>query len=100
MTTLLVVTAASGPRAVGSFAVNPGDLWIRGRCAGGNLNLHLEPLAVLPIPCDRLNNLPFQNQITLRRARQVTLSVVAPEAMVWGLRVEQDWRQHPERQAA
>lgn len=88
--TLLVVEKVAGSREVGSFAALPGELWIGGRCSGGDIELHLDPLAVLPMQCDRLRDLPFQNQITLRNPRQLTLSVVAPEGVVWGLRVEQD----------
>lgn len=97
LTTLLLVTSAAGPRQVGSFPATAGHLWIRGRCAGGDLQLHVDPLAVLPMPCDKLGDLPFENRITLRRARQITISVVAPASMIWGLRVEQYPGQRIER---
>lgn len=87
--TLLLVTASSGTEDAGAFSADAGVLWIRGRCSGGDLTLHLMSIADLPIHCDELGGLPFQNQITLPQTRQVVLSVSAAPAVIWGLRAEQ-----------
>lgn len=74
---------------VGSFLAEPGDLWISGRCAGGDLEVRVYPVTVLPIPCRVLADGRFLNQIVMVRPTTVTVSVVAPAAVTWDLQVQQ-----------
>jgi hypothetical protein len=53
------------------------------------LELRLDPVAVLPIPCDRMGALPFLNQVVMRRPTLIRVSVVAPASVTWNLRVQQ-----------
>lgn len=88
-TTLLTVPTSSGSAEVGTFEAQPGNLWIGGQCWGGELELHVEPLSVLPIPCDAPDGQPFQNQIVMRAPTEIRLSVVAADTVTWNLVVEQ-----------
>lgn len=90
LTTRLVAGATTGSSEVGTFRAEPGDLWVGGRCAGGDLELHVAPVAVLPVPCERLGGVPFLNRIVMRRPTEVTVSVTAPQTVTWNLRVEQE----------
>ncbi len=87
--TLLVVAATTGSRTVGKASVAVGDLWLTGRCDHGTLKLHIEPLAVLPVPCDDLAGAPFANQIVIDTPATYRIRVEAPSGLTWNLRVEQ-----------
>jgi len=67
----------------------PGDLWIGGRCAGGALEVHADPVTVLPIDCAALGGGPFLNQIVMARRTTVTVSVTAPTTVTWSVQVRQ-----------
>ena len=85
----LAAATTSGPAEVGSFLAEPGDLWVGGRCSGGDLQVRLDPVTVLPIPCQALAGQPFLNQIVMTRPTTVTVSVAAPATVTWELRVQQ-----------
>ncbi|WBB79847.1 hypothetical protein O7606_00060 [Micromonospora sp. WMMD882] len=87
--TLLVVAATEGTRQVGEARVAVGDLWLTGRCAHGTLELHVEPLAVLPVRCDDLRGVPFTHQIVVDAPATYRIRVAAPPGLTWNLRVEQ-----------
>ena len=80
----------SGTAEVGSFEADAGDLWVGGRCSGGDLEVRVDPVAVLPIPCESLGGEPFMNQIVMARPTTVTVSVSASAAVTWDLRVQQE----------
>ncbi len=88
--TRLAATTTSGSAEVGSFEAEQGDLWVGGRCSGGDLQVRLDPVAVLPIPCQVLAGEPFLNQIVMTRATTVTVSVDAPATVTWDLQVQQE----------
>lgn len=85
----LAADTTSGSAEVGSFLAEPGDLWVGGQCSGGDLEVHVDPVAVLPIPCEGLAGQPFLNQIVLTRSTTVTVSVTAPPTVTWDLKVRQ-----------
>lgn len=87
--TRLAAAATSGSAEVGSFLAEPGDLWVGGRCSGGNLEVRVDPVAVLPIPCQELPGEQFLNQIVMTRSTTVTVSVTAPATVTWDLQVQQ-----------
>jgi hypothetical protein len=89
LATRLVTVATTGTAEVGTFVATRGDLWLGGRCTGGELELRVDPVAVFPIPCDSLGGLPFLNRVVMRRPTMVTVSAVAPAEVTWNLRVEQ-----------
>lgn len=85
----LTAVTTTGPGQVGSFLAEPGDLWVGGRCSGGDLQVHVHPVAVLPISCQALAGGPFLNQIVMARSTTVTVSVDAPATVTWDLQVQQ-----------
>jgi hypothetical protein len=87
-TTRLAATT-SGSADVGSFQAEPGDLWVGGRCSGGDIEVRVDPVTVLPIPCEALAGEPFLNQIVLNRSTTVTVSVAAPATVTWDLKIQQ-----------
>lgn len=87
--TKLAAPTTAGSAGVGSFLAAPGDLWIGGRCSGGDLEVHVDPVAVFPIPCRALAGEPFLNQVVMARPTTVTVSVTAPETVSWELEVQQ-----------
>lgn len=87
--TRLAATTVSGSAQVGSFVAEPGDLWVGGRCSGGSLEVRVDPVAVLPIPCQALAGGQFLNQVVMTRSTTVTVSVTAPTAVTWDLRIQQ-----------
>jgi hypothetical protein len=87
--TRLAATSTSGSARVGSFQAEPGDLWIGGRCSGGDLEVHVDPVAVLPIPCQALPGGQFLNQIVMARSTEITVSVAAGPTVTWDVQVRQ-----------
>lgn len=89
LNTRLTAPTTAGSAEVGSFLAVPGDLWIGGRCSGGDLEVHVDPVVVLPIPCRALAGEPFLNQVVMTRPTTVTVLVTAPETVTWELEVQQ-----------
>jgi hypothetical protein len=87
--TRLAAATTSGSADVGSFLAGPGDLWVGGRCSGGDLEVHVDPVAVLPIPCRALAGGQFLNQIVMTRSTTVTVSVAAAGTVTWDLQLRQ-----------
>ncbi|MGW9195587.1 hypothetical protein [Micromonospora chersina] len=87
--TLLVIAATRGSSVATSVRVGSGDLWLTGRCADGTVRLHIDPLAVLPIPCEDMAGVPFANQLVINSPATYQVWVEAPAAVTWNLRVEQ-----------
>ena len=87
--TRLAADTTTGSAEVGSFQAEPGDLWVGGRCSGDDLEVHVDPVAVLPIPCQALDGEPFLNQIVMTRSTTVTVSVTAPATATWNLQIQQ-----------
>lgn len=90
-----LAATASGSATVGAFPAVPGDLWIGGRCAGGGLEVRVEPVTVLPIDCSALGGEPFLNQIVMARRTTVTVSVTASTTVTWSVQVRQGGRARP-----
>lgn len=88
-TTRLAAATTSGSAEVGSFLAESGDLWVGGRCSGGDLQVHVDPVAVLPIPCQALAGGQFLNQIVMTQSTAVTVSVTAPTTVTWDLQIQQ-----------
>lgn len=89
LTTLAVVAARTGGHEVGTVTARVGDLWIHGDCVGGRIEIHADPVVVLPIVCDSLGDAAFMNQISISAETVITLSVAADAQTTWNLRVEQ-----------
>lgn len=87
--TRLAAATTSGSAEVGSFLAEPGDLWVGGRCSGGHLEVRVDPVSVLPIPCQALPGGQFLNQIVLNRPTTLTVSVAASATVSWDLQVRQ-----------
>ncbi|MEU1602707.1 hypothetical protein [Micromonospora matsumotoense] len=83
------MAATTGSREAGSIDVAVGDLWLTGRCLNGTMKLHIEPLAVLPMECEKLAGQPFAHQIVIDKPTTYRIWVEAVSGLSWNLRVEQ-----------
>ncbi|MFJ8046167.1 hypothetical protein ACIRBX_37240 [Kitasatospora sp. NPDC096147] len=88
-TTLTSVPLRSGGTSVASFSARPGDLFVTILCTGGTLILRMDPVSTTTIVCAADAVTPTTNNFRLSSPKDINVSVEAPEAVLWNMRIEQ-----------
>jgi hypothetical protein len=74
---------------VASVPIRAGDLLVTVLCSGGQMVIHVDPVATSNLTCAVDAITPVRNVHTVGSAKDVNIWVEAPESVQWSMRVEE-----------
>jgi len=86
--TLTTVAPRHAGTSIATLPVRAGNLVVTILCSGGQLTVHVDPVATSTVTCAEDRITPVRNVHGLGSAKDVNISVDAPDTVEWSMRVE------------